>query len=178
MPKKNRYKELCEAYDKGVEDCNNYRRECREFVQELKSALVEYLQCPETKIFMYQATRGFVFKSHLIQGDAFDTEFIDNGLALIGFAINVNDDDLEDKFFTIVIQFKKIGQEFHFGIIDDDKEFTTENDGIIDFCDYFFKISLKTLRERLTIFLESPSEESAPIGFKVQMETGSKNKQK
>lgn len=174
MPKKNRYKELCEAYDHGVHECDTYRKDCREFVQELKSGLMDYLQCPETKIFMFPPTQGFVFKSHVIQGDAFDTEFVENGYALIGFAINVNAEELEDKFFTVVVIFKKIGKEFHFSILDDDADYSTESDGIIDFCEHIFKVSIKSLNERLGIFLESPNEESAPIGFKVQREGHSK----
>ncbi len=170
MTRKSHYKELCEAYDRGVESCDRYRRECREFVQDLKSALVEYLQCPDTKIYMFPPSRGFIFRSHILQGDALDTEFADNGLALIGFALNVNHDDLEDKFFTLIVTFKKIGKEFHFGLIEDEKEFTTESDGVIDFCEYLFKLSLKSLNDRLAIFLESPMEESAPIGFKVTRE--------
>ena len=167
MPKKNRYKELCEAYDHGVKECDNYRKECREFVQELKSALLDYLQCPETKLFMFQPTNGFMFKSHVMQGDAFDTEFGEGGTALIGFAMNVNQDEHEDKFFTFIIVFKKYEKEFHFRMIEDDEEFTTEDDGIVDFCEHIFKISQKSLSERLAIFLESPEEETAPIGFKV-----------
>lgn len=176
MTRKNRYKELCEAYEHGVQECDTYRRECREFVQELKSALVDFLQCPDTKVFMFQPTRGFVFKSHVIQGDALDTEFVENGFALIGFAINVNANELEDKFFTVVVIFKKIGSEFHFSLLDDDNDFSTHEDGLIDFCEYIFNVSKRSLDERLNIFLESPSEESAPIGFKVQRETHSRKR--
>jgi hypothetical protein len=176
MTRKSRYKELCDAYEKGVRDCDLYRKECREFVQDLRSALAEYLRCPETKLYMFQPTRGFVFRSHVIQGDAFDTEFAENGTALIGFALNVNDEELEDKFFTFIVLFKKKDKEFFFSILDDEEEFSTENDGIVDFCEHIFKVSLKNLNERLAIFLESPTEESSPIGFKVQREsTGKKH---
>ena len=170
MPKKNRYKDLCHAYDEGVEECNLYRKECRDFVQELKTALIAYLQCPETKIFMFQPTKGFVFKSHVLQGDVFDTEFAENGTALIGFALNVNDKDIQDKFFTFIVLFKKIGDEFHFSVLDDEKEFKSQDKGIEEFCEYLYSIALKNLKERLDIFLESPAEESAPIGFKVKRE--------
>jgi len=170
MTRKNHYKELCDAYDRGVKECDKYRHDCREFVHELKSAIIEFLQCPDTKLYLFPPSRGFVFRSHTLQGDALDTEFVENGQALIGFALNVNDKDIEDKFFTFIITFKKIGKDFHFGIIEDENEFTTENDGIMDFCEYVFNISIKNLNERLAIFLESPLEESAPIGFKVQRE--------
>lgn len=170
MTRKNHYRELCEAYDRGVTECDTYRKECRDFVQELRTAIIEYLQCPDTKLYLFPPSRGFVFRSHILQGDALDTEFADNGVALIGFALNVNDDELDDKFFTFIVGFKKIGPDFHFSLLDDEKEFSSENDGIIDFCQYLFKISLKSLNDRLAIFLESPLEESAPIGFKVQRE--------
>lgn len=170
MTRKSHYRELCEAYDRGVAECDDYRKECREFVQELRTALIDYLQCPDTKVYLFPPSRGFIFRSHILQGDALDTEFAENGVALIGFAINVNDDDLEDKFFTLIIGFKKVGNDFRFSILEDEKEFSSANDGIIDFCEYIFKISLKSLNERLAIFLESPLEESAPIGFKVQRE--------
>jgi hypothetical protein len=170
MTRKNRYKELCEAYSKGVTDCDKYRRECREFVQDLRSALVEFFQCPDTKVFMFQPTKGFIFKSHVLQGDAFDTEFAENGTALIGFAINANHEEAENKFFTFIILFKKKGEVFRFSLLDDKEEFTSEEDGIVDFCEHIFNISVKSLKERLTYFLQSPEEEMAPIGFKIQQE--------
>lgn len=170
MTKKSFYRELCEAYDRGIAECDSYRKECRDFVQDVRNALVEYLQCPDTKVYLYPPSRGFIFRSHILQGDALDTEFADNGVALIGFALNVNHDNLDDKFFTFIVAFKKVGKDFHFSLIDDEKEFSTENDGIVDFCEYLYKISLKSLNDRLAIFLESPMEESAPIGFKVQRE--------
>lgn len=170
MPKKNKYKELCAAYDVGVEACDNYRRECREFVQELRASIIETLGCLETKIFMFQASKGFVFRSHVIQGDALDTEFGDGGTAIIGFSINVNQ-DLHDKFFTFLVIFKKIDNDFHFQIIDDEEEFVNSSDGFSNFGKRLFYVAYKNLSERLQIFLKSPDEVSAPIGFKVQHET-------
>jgi hypothetical protein len=174
MTRKNRYKELCTAYDNGVESCDQYRRECREFVQDLRSAIIEYLQCPDTKVFLFQPTRGFVFKSHVLQGDAFDTEFAENGTALIGFAINANDKELEDKFFTFIVLFKKKGEDFYFSLLDDAEDYTTKDDGIIDFCEHVFNVSVKSLNERLSFFLQSPEEEVAPIGFKIQQQKEAK----
>ena len=167
MPKKNKYKALCQAYKTGVEECNNYRKECREFAQELRSSLIETLNCRETKVFMFQPTQGFIFKSSRLQGDAFDTEFADNGVALIGFAINVNGDDPEDKFFTFIVTFTKEKEHFIFKILDDEKEFDSKEDDVTDFCEHIFEVAQKNLSERLKIFLKSPTEESAPIGFKV-----------
>lgn len=172
MPRKTKYKELCDAYDTGVDACNNYRKECREFVQDLRTSIIETLSCPDTKIFMFQPSKGFIFKSHVIQGDAFDTEFGDNGTAIIGFALNVNN-DLQDKFFTFLVIFKKIEDKFHFSIIDDDEEFVSTSDGFIKFGEHMFQIAFKNLSERLAIFLESPDEKSAPIGFRVQREKDS-----
>ena len=169
MTRKTKYQELCKAYDKGVEACNNYRHECREFVQELRSSIIDTLSCSDTKVFMFQPSKGFVFKSHVIQGDVFDTEFGDSGTAIIGFAINVNK-ELQDKFFTFLVIFKKIEDKFRFSIIDDDKEFVSTNDGFIDFGEHMFHVAFKNLSERLAIFLESPGEKSAPIGFRVQHE--------
>lgn len=170
MPRRNRYKQLCEAYDRGVAECNQYRRECREFVHDLRNCILESLNCPETKIFMFPPSTGFVFNSQSLQGDALDTEFGENGTAAIGFAINVNDDDLEEKFFTFLVIFKKTGSKIIFSV-DDDKEFVNSNDGINDFCDYLFEISRKNLLGRLDNFLQSPREENTPIGFRPQSET-------
>jgi len=169
MTRKNNYKELCAAYDIGVEACDNYRRQCREFVQELRASIIESLGCLETKIFMFQASKGFVFRSHVIQGDAFDTEFGDGGTAIIGFSINVNH-DLQDKFFTFMVIFKQIDGKFHFHIIDDEAEFINTADSFADFGEHLFGIAYHNLAERLQNFLESPDEVSAPIGFRVQHE--------
>lgn len=166
MPRKNRYKQLCAAYDKGVEECNEYRRECREFVADLRNSIIESIGCPETKVFMFTPSTGFEYKGHMIQGDAFDTEFGENGTAGIGFAINVNDDDPDDKFFTFIVIFKKSGNEIHFNI-DEEKEFASTLDGINDFCDYLFEVAQKNLAGRLANFLQSPLNENKPIGFKV-----------
>ena len=167
MSRKSKYKELCHAYDIGVEACDNYRRECRECVQELRASIIETLGCLDTKIFMFQPSKGFVFKSHIIQGDAFDTEFGDHGTAIIGFAINLNL-DLQDKFFTFLVILKKVEDKFHFHIIDDEVEFINTADGFANFGEHLFQISKKNLSERLNIFLESPEEKSSPIGFRVQ----------
>ena len=170
MPRHNRYKQLCEAYDRGVEECNQYRRECHEFVTELRSCIVESLNCPDTKIFMFPPSNGFVFNSQSLQGDALDTEFGENGSAAIGFAINVNGNDLEEKFFTFVLIFKKTGSKIIFSI-DDDKEFVNDNEGINGFCHYLFEVARKNLLGRLDNFLQSPLDENKPIGFKLQHET-------
>ncbi len=168
MTRKSNYAKLCDAYDDGVEACNEYRKECRDFVQELRTAIVESLGCPEGKVFMFQPSKGFVFKSRVIRGDAFDTEFADNGRAVIGFAINVNNLDLQDKFFTFIVIFKKVSDKIQFHIADDeDKKFYNTTEGINDFCHHLYKVAFKNLSERLKIFLQSPYEESAPIGFQV-----------
>ena len=172
MSKKTKYKQLCEAYQKGVEECDQYRKACREFVVDLRGTLLETFQCPETKIFMFPPTHGFVFKSSRIQGDAYDTEFADNGVALIGFAINANLDSHDDKFFTFIVTFKKTQEKITCQILDDDKEFSNADDGLVDFCEHIFKLAHKNLSERLKVFLQSPDEESAPIGFRVQNESG------
>lgn len=166
MPK-TKYKELCDAYDKGVKDCEEYRQECYDFVQELRSYIIGTLKCAESKIFMFSPSQGFVHKSQIIQGDALDTEFEDNGTALIGFAINVNDQDLKDKFFTFIISFKKVADMIVFGIPFEDKEFNNTSKGMESFCKYFFSMAKENLSKRLEIFLQSPEEQSAPIGFKV-----------
>ena len=168
MTKRSKYKMLCEAYDQGVEACNEYRKECREFIQDLRGCIIEYLGCPETKLFMYQPTKGFIFKSHIIQGDSYDTEFGDKGTALIGFALNVNNVDLNNKFFTFLVVLKRTENKMVFGILEEEKEFAATHDGINHFCEYLFKVSQKSLRERLDNFLESPEEKAAPIGFRVK----------
>jgi hypothetical protein len=167
MPRRNRYKELCNAYDRGVAECDQYRRECHEFVHELRNSIIESLNCVETKVFMFQPSAGFVYKSQMIQGDALDTEFGENGTAAIGFAINVNGDSLDEKFFTFLVLFKKAGSKIRFSI-DEEKEFINSVEGISDFCDYLFEIARKNLLGRLSNFLQSPGEESKPIGFRVQ----------
>lgn len=163
MPKQNRYKLLCEAYDRGVEECNQYRKECREFVHELRNSIIESLSCLETKLFMYQPSTGFLYKPQMLQGDALDTEFGDNGTAAIGFAINFNNEGLEEKIFTFMVIFKKTGSKIRFNI-DDENEFVNTDEGINDFCNYFFKTSEEDLTNRLSSFLRSPN---TPIGFKV-----------
>ena len=167
MPRKNLYKKLCEAYDMGVAECSQYQQECREFVQELRTAIIENVHCPETKLFMFPPSTGFVYNSQSLQGDALDTEFGENGTAAIGFAINVNDGDLEEKFFTFMIIFKKAGSKIVFSV-DDDKEFVNTNEGINDFCDYLFEVAQKNLLGRLDNFLKSPEKMNAPIGFRPQ----------
>lgn len=169
MPRRNRYKQLCEAYDSGVEECNQYRRECYEFVQDLRNAISESLNCAETKIFMFPPSTDFVFNGHSLQGDAHDTEFGENGSAAIGFAINVNDGDLEEKFFNFVVIFKKAGSKIVFSI-DEEKEFANSNEGINDFCDYLFEVARKNLLGRLQNFLQSPLDQNTPIGFKLESE--------
>lgn len=167
MSRHNRYKILCEAYDRGVAECDQYRHECYEFVHDLRNSVIESLNCVETKVFMFSPSTGFAYKSQMIQGDAHDTEFGENGTAAIGFAINVNGDDLEEKFFTFMVIFKKAGSKIRFNI-DDDKEFVNSNEGINEFCDYLFEIAQKNLLGRLTNFLQSPGEENTPIGFRMQ----------
>ena len=167
MPRRNRYKMLCEAYDRGVAECDQYRLECREFVHELRNSIVESLNCAETKVFMFSPSTGFSYNNQTIQGDALDTEFGENGTAAIGFAINVNGDDLEEKFFTFLVIFKKAGSKIRFNI-DEEKEFVNSNDGVTDFCDYLFEVAQGNLLRRLSNFLQSPGEENTPIGFKVQ----------
>jgi hypothetical protein len=168
MTKKSKYKMLCEAYEQGVESCNEYRKECREFIQDLRGCIIEHLGCPETKLFMYQPTKGFIFKSHIIQGDSYDTEFGDKGTALIGFALNVNDAAIENKFFTFLVVLKRIEDKMIFGILDEDKDFDATPEGSSEFCEYLFEVSQKSLQGRLENFLESPEEKAAPIGFKVK----------
>ncbi len=167
MPKRNRYKLLCEAYDRGVAECDQYRHECHEFVHDLRNSVIESINCVETKVFMFSPSTGFAYKSQMIQGDAHDTEFGENGTAAIGFAINVNGDDLEEKFFTFMVIFKKAGSKIRFNI-DDEKDFTNNNEGINEFCEYLFEVAQKNLLGRLTNFLQSPGEENTPIGFRVQ----------
>lgn len=173
MPRKNRYKQLCAAYEKGVLECNEYRRDCYEFVNELRNSIIESLNCPETKVYLFPPSTGFDFKSQQIKGDAFDTEFGENGTAGIGFAINVNDEDLDEKFFNFIIVFKKNGHKITFNI-DDEKEFENSLDGINDFCDYLFTVAHKNLAGRLANFLQSPFSENKPIGFKIEEKSSGK----
>ncbi|GAB1353958.1 MAG TPA: hypothetical protein PLK28_07325 [Candidatus Rifleibacterium sp.] len=173
MPRKNRYKQLCEAYDRGVAECSQYQKECREFVQEIRTAILEYLNCPDPKLFMFTPSSGFVYNNQSLQGDALDTEFGENGTAAIGFAINVNDDDLQEKFFTFLLIFRKTGSKIIFNI-DDDREFVNSNEGINEFCDYLFEIAQKNLLGRLDNFLQSPEKMNAPIGFRPEAETQKK----
>ncbi len=169
MPRRNRYKQLCEAYDRGVTECSQYQQECREFVQEIRTAIIESLNCPETKVFMFPPSSGFVYNSQSLQGDALDTEFGENGTAAIGFAINVNDNDLQEKFFTFMIVFKKTGSKILFSV-DDEREFVNNNEGINDFCEYLFEVARRNLLGRLDNFLQSPKDMNTPIGFKPQDE--------
>ncbi len=169
MPRRNRYRQLCEAYDRGVAECSQYQQECREFVQEIRSAIIESLNCPETKVFMFSPSSGFVYNSQSLQGDALDTEFGENGTAAIGFAINVNDNHLQEKFFTFLVIFKKTGSKILFSV-DDEKEFVNSNDGINDFCEYLFEMARKSLLGRLDNFLQSPRDMNTPIGFRPQAE--------
>ena len=175
MPRKNRYKQLCEAYDRGVTECSQYQQECREFVHDIRSAIAESLNCPETKVFMFPPSSGFVYNSQSLQGDALDTEFGENGTAAIGFAINVNDAALQEKIFTFMIVFKKTGSKIIFSV-DDDREFVNNNEGINDFCDYLFEVARRNLLGRLDNFLQSPKNMSATIGFKPEGNTAKVSK--
>ena len=173
MHRRSKYKQLCEAYGLGVEECNQYRSECREFVHDLRNSLIESLTCPETKVFMFSPSTGFVFNSQSLPGDALDTEFGENGTAAIGFAINVNNDDLEEKFFNFLVVFKKAGSKIIFNL-DDDNEFVNSNEGINEFCDYLFEVARKNLLGRLNNFLQSPLTVNNPIGFKLHTAPDSK----
>lgn len=173
MPRKNRYKLLCEAYDKGVLECNEYRKDCYEFVNDLRNSIIESLNCPETKVYLFSPSTGFDFKSQQIKGDAFDTEFGENGTAGIGFAINVNDEALEERFFNFIVVFKKNGNKITFNI-DDEKEFDNSQDSNNDFCDYLYKVAHKNLSGRLANFLQSPFSENKPIGFKIEEKSDNK----
>ncbi len=170
--KENRYKKLCEAYDLGIKECVEYQQECRDFVHELKNSIVESLECPETKVFMFPPSTGFVREEGHLQGDEFDTEFGENGTAAIGFAINVNGKSLEEKFFTFLIAFKKTGNQIIFNV-DDNKDFKNTPEGVKDFCDYLFKEAEKNLLARLKNFLQSPEDAAKPIGFRMASEHNS-----
>lgn len=159
------YKKLCEAYDLGIKDCQAYQKECRDFVHELRHCIIESLGCPETKIFMFPPSVGFVPEGSRDHGDEFDTEFGENGTAAIGFAINVNDRDIQEKFFTFLIVFKKSDSKITFNV-DDNKDFKNTPEGIKEFCDYLYKEAEKNLLGRLKNFLQSPEETSKPIGFR------------
>lgn len=165
--RENRYKKLCEAYDKGVKECLEYQNECRDFVHELKNSIVESLGCQETKIYMFQPSVGFVPSHGHDHGDEFDTEFGENGTAAIGFAINVNGKSLEEKYFTFLIVFKKTGSKITFNV-DDNKDFKNTPEGVKEFCDYLFKEAEKNLLGRLKNFLTSPEDASKPIGFRAE----------
>lgn len=169
--RKSRYQKLCAAYDNGVAECNQYRQECYDFVNDLRSAVIENMDIPETKIFLYSPEKGFVLKKHRFSGGAFETEFADGGVSLIGFAINANDDKAEDKFFTFIVSFKRVKDGMFFSLIDDDCEFPNSPEGFADFCEYLFETANGALRSRLKFFLQNPEEEEgAPIGFKVNRE--------
>lgn len=160
-----RYKRLCEAFDQGIKDCQNYQNECRDFVHELKNSVVESLGCSETKVYMFPPSAGFVPEGGHLHGDEFDTEFGENGTAAIGFAINVNGKSLEEKFFSFIVVFKKTGKIITFNI-DENEDFKNTPDGVKDFCDYLFKEAEKNLLGRLKNFLHSPEDASKPIGFR------------
>jgi hypothetical protein len=166
---KNRFRLLCEAYDKGVRECDEYRTACREFVVDLRGAIVEFFSCPEHKIFLYPPTQGFTYRSHILQGDATDIEFLENGDAVIGFAINASNtvDELENKFFTFLVRFRKTGPKMVFGLYEDESVFEASEEGLGKFCDYFFPITVDTLERRLEFFLQEP-EKPLPIGFQVR----------
>ena len=167
--RENRYKKLCEAFDIGIKECRDYQQECRDFVHELKNSIVESLGCPETKVYMFPPSTGFIPEGGHLHGDEFDTEFGENGTAAIGFAINVNGKSLEEKFFTFLIVFKKSGANITFNV-DDNKDFKNTPDGVKEFCDYLFKEAEKNLLGRLKNFLLSPEEASKPIGFRMASE--------
>ena len=167
--KENRYKKLCDAYDLGIKECNEYQKECRDFVHELKNSIVESLGCPETKVFLFPPSTGFMKEGGHLRGDEFDTEFGENGTAAVGFAINVNGKSLEEKFFTFLIVFKKSGSIITFNV-DDNKDFKNTPEGVSEFCDYLYKEAEKNLLGRLKNFLQSPDETSKPIGFRLASE--------
>lgn len=169
VTKGNKYKTLCEAYKKGVEECDSYRKECREFVHDIKNSIMESLNCPETKVFMFSPSSGFVFNNQTLQGDCFDTEFGENGTAAIGFAINVNGDDLEEKFFNFILIFKKIDSQISLNI-DDERDFYDTPEGIENFCNYLFEMAQNSLENRLKKFLQSPNTSDKPIGFRMNPE--------
>ncbi|MDD3378157.1 MAG: hypothetical protein PHF08_11990, partial [Candidatus Riflebacteria bacterium] len=108
-------------------------------------------------------------KLSYFQGDALDTEFGENGTAAIGFAINVNGNDLEERFFSFILIFKKVDNKISFNI-DDEKDFYNTPDGIINFCEYLFEVAHKSLSNRLKNFLQSPSALNKPIGFRLGSE--------
>lgn len=166
---KSKYLQLCEAYQLGIDECDAYRKECREFVHDMKNHIMEGLGCLETKVFMFPPSTDFVFNSQTLHGDAFDTEFGENGMAAIGFAINVNSDLLEERFFTFIIMFKKVAGEIIFNV-DDNKEFKNTPEDICDFCEYLFEIAHKNLSNRLKNFLQSPDAENKPIGFRLNQD--------
>ena len=149
--RENRYKKLCEAFDIGIKECRDYQQECRDFVHELKNSIIESLGCPETKVFMFPPSTGFIPEGGHLHGDEFDTEFGENGTAAIGFAINVN------------------GKSITFNV-DDNKDFKNTPEGVKDFCDYLFKEAEKNLLGRLKNFLLSPEDASKPIGFRMASE--------
>ena len=163
--RENRYNKLCEAYDRGIKDCQDYQKEWRDLVHELKNSIVESLNCSETKVFMFQPSLGFVLEGNRDHGDEFDTEFGENGTAAIGFAINANGPSLKEKFFTLLVVFKKSDSNITFNI-DDKKDFKNTQDGVKEFCDYLYKEAEKNLLNRLQNFLHSPDDTSKPIGFR------------
>ncbi|NLM17298.1 MAG: hypothetical protein GX221_06235 [Candidatus Riflebacteria bacterium] len=166
MARRTKYQQLAVAYDKGVKDCNNYQAKCRDFVTDLKCSLIEYLNCPETKIYMFQPTMGLQVKDRSFKGDAFDIEFGEDGKAAIGFAVNVNDQDLKDKFFSFLVIFKKKGENFEF-MFDDKKKFLSSPEGIEEFCEHLFNEAQQNLLQRLENFLSSPEDTEKPIGFQM-----------
>jgi hypothetical protein len=164
--KTTKYQALCEAYQIGIDQCDLYRKECQEFVHDMKNHIMEGLSCRETKIFMFSPSGNFTFNSQTLQGDALDTEFSENGMAGIGFAINVNGDQLEERFFTFILMFKKVDDDFIFNV-DDNRDFKNNPEDLSKFCDYLYEIAHKNLSNRLQNFLQSPNAENKPIGFRV-----------
>ena len=168
MKRNTRYKEICEAYNRGVKECDEYRQECRDFVLELKASIVEHFGCAEHKIRFFPPTKGLPLGATSRAGDPSDMEFSEDGYCLIGVAINANGSaqEIHDKWFTFIVQFKKIRGIMQFSLFQDENRFPYDPDGLQAFCDFLFAISKETLEKRLEIFLLR-EEETVPIGFQV-----------
>ena len=144
MSKSSRYKEICDAYNRGVKACDEYRVECHDFVLDLKAAIVEQFACPEHKVRLFPPTKGLPLGSLSRPGDPSDMEFSEDGHCLIGVAINANRSikEINDKWFTFIAQFKKIRGVMQFGLFDDENRFPTDAEGLELFCEFLFQLGI------------------------------------
>lgn len=168
MARKTRYSQLCDAYRAGVQTCDEYRHQCREFINDLRLHIVADFECPEPRLFLFPPSQGFSTQQPILQGDSTDIEFLENGDSIIGFAVDANDRDVADSnmFFTFIIRFRQVQGNLMFGILEDNREFSGTDDGLSDFCDYLFDMAKGNLTNRLQAFLQD-DQKPFPIGFRV-----------